>query len=204
MTRRSLLASTALWAFDKRWTLIAHRGAPLPGVAENSSTAIQAAFARGYGMVEIDIRESRDGSIFVQHDKDFSRVFGVARQISEMDSPDICRLRSIEGGQAPLRLEEVCELVKGRGAIWIDTKQTNAGPDFCRKVERALRHADLFATSIIGLHPEATPYFLGRATTAQSIHDLFGRKAAEVQPERRDPLHSSRRFESYFGRCLSA
>ena len=52
--------------------IIAHRGGVVgEEFAENSPAEIEAAVERGYWMVELDIRESRDGRLVVYHDEDF-------------------------------------------------------------------------------------------------------------------------------------
>ena len=76
---RSLLAGlgiglTSAPAFveaAQTYHLIAHRG----GVVEdkfpdNSAAALAAAVARGYWGIEIDIRETKDGVLVMQHDPD--------------------------------------------------------------------------------------------------------------------------------------
>jgi len=60
--------------------LIAHRGGIVDDrYAENSSAAVEAAIARGYWMLEVGVRESKDGKLVAQHDPDFNRFFRVTR-----------------------------------------------------------------------------------------------------------------------------
>jgi len=55
-------ASGASAAIDKNLRLIAHRGGVVDaGRPENSPGAVQAAIHQGYWMIEVDIRQSRDG-----------------------------------------------------------------------------------------------------------------------------------------------
>ena len=56
--------------------LIAHRGGVVDTTrVENNVDAIEEAIARNYFMLEVDIRESRDGQLVVHHDSTFSRFY---------------------------------------------------------------------------------------------------------------------------------
>src|SRR5688572_16882286 len=53
------------------YKLIAHRGGVVEDKnPENSPSAIEEAISRGYWMIEVDIRETKDGIAIAQHDPD--------------------------------------------------------------------------------------------------------------------------------------
>jgi glycerophosphoryl diester phosphodiesterase len=61
--------------------LFAHRGAP-GEQPENTLPAFRTALARGADVLELDVRMSADGHVFVSHDASGARVFGVDQALS--------------------------------------------------------------------------------------------------------------------------
>jgi glycerophosphoryl diester phosphodiesterase len=90
----------------RQYYLIAHRGGIVDTLhAENSPGSIQAAIDRGYWMLEVDIRRTKDGEPILQHDPDFKRFYEDARRVEDMTWAEVQRLRSKPGQQQshPLR-----------------------------------------------------------------------------------------------------
>ena len=56
--------------------IVAHRGA-WHQAPENSLAAIENAIAAGYDIVEVDIRQSADGGLFLLHDDTLERMAGI-------------------------------------------------------------------------------------------------------------------------------
>jgi glycerophosphoryl diester phosphodiesterase len=80
---------------------IAHRGDPI-GHRENTLEAFAAAVARGADMVEIDLRCTRDGQSVVLHDPTLERLWGVDRQVGEMDLVEVLAVGDgTNGGRIP-------------------------------------------------------------------------------------------------------
>jgi glycerophosphoryl diester phosphodiesterase len=63
---------------------IAHRGDPV-AARENTLPAFAAAVAQGADMVEIDLRRTRDGEIVVLHDPTLARMWGLERNVTDLD-----------------------------------------------------------------------------------------------------------------------
>jgi glycerophosphoryl diester phosphodiesterase len=63
---------------------IAHRGDPVTA-RENTLPAFVAAVRQGADMVELDLRRTADGAIVVLHDPTLSRLWGVERNVSDLD-----------------------------------------------------------------------------------------------------------------------
>ena len=60
---------------DNNLELIAHRGGVVNSKSpENSLKALNEAINRGYYMVEVDVRLTKDGVLITHHDKDFKRT----------------------------------------------------------------------------------------------------------------------------------
>jgi glycerophosphoryl diester phosphodiesterase len=112
--------------------VVAHRGA-WHDAPENSLAAIENAIAAGYDVVEIDIRQSVDGGLFLLHDDTLERMAGIDRIPEEMTLAEITRLtlRMRDGGpDQPMTehriptLDQVFETARGRIFIDLDIKDT--------------------------------------------------------------------------------
>jgi hypothetical protein len=110
--------------------IIVHRGlwrtAP-----ENSLRAIEQTIAKGYNIVEIDVRCSSDGEFFLQHDDTLERMTGLDRSIETMTSGELrgLKLRDRDGGpgnaftdQTLADLRDVFALIRDRIFVHIDVK----------------------------------------------------------------------------------
>src|SRR5690606_37511719 len=68
-----------------RYFLIAHRGGVVDSSnAENSLPALQHAIERGYWMVELDLRLTKDSVLIIQHDNHFRRYYHMDKPVSAM------------------------------------------------------------------------------------------------------------------------
>ncbi len=63
---------------------IAHRGDPI-AATENTLTAFMSAVRKGADMVELDLRRTRDGAIVVLHDPTLTRLWGLERNVTDLD-----------------------------------------------------------------------------------------------------------------------
>jgi glycerophosphoryl diester phosphodiesterase len=63
---------------------IAHRGDPI-SARENTLPAFALAVQKGADMVEIDLRRTRDGAIVVLHDPTLTRLWGLQRNVADLD-----------------------------------------------------------------------------------------------------------------------
>jgi glycerophosphoryl diester phosphodiesterase len=130
-SRRDFLAAlglTPLLAMQTRTAndavrLIAHRGGVVDDQhPENSPSSIEAAIERGYWMIEVDVRRSKDGQALLQHDANFGRFYGVPRRVDEMTWDEIAQLKATPGGNRPMTFEEVCARCAGRIRLMLDIK----------------------------------------------------------------------------------
>lgn len=108
---------------DDRLYLIAHRGGIVDEThPENSPASADAAIARGYWMLEVDIRRTRDGRAVVQHDATFERFYGEPRAVADMTWAEVERLRATPGGTRPMTFDELCARCAGRIRLMLDIK----------------------------------------------------------------------------------
>lgn len=117
--------------------VVAHRGI-WRNAPENSLTAIQRAIDAGYDVVEIDIRRSADGGLFLLHDDTLERMTGLDQRPEALASSDlsVLRLRDRDGGEGNAftlerlpSLAEVFELTRGRIFLHLDVKDREVIPN---------------------------------------------------------------------------
>ena len=63
---------------------IAHRGDPI-AARENTLPAFASAVQRGADMVEVDLRRTLDGAIVVLHDPTLNRLWGLERDVADLE-----------------------------------------------------------------------------------------------------------------------
>ena len=88
------------------WTpvWISHRGYKKNSV-ENTLQAFQEAVARGFSVLETDLRSSRDGHIVLAHDPTLERLCGDTREIATLSRNELQDI-SLDGGARLLFLDE--------------------------------------------------------------------------------------------------
>lgn len=91
---------------DSRPLAIAHRGIH-DAHRENTLPAVRAAMAAGADAVEIDVQLAGDGTVVVNHDESFGRLWGDPRPVAAMTWPEIAELG--EGDTRVARLEDLLE-----------------------------------------------------------------------------------------------
>lgn len=169
----SMLGSGALPVQIPGVKLIAHRGGIVDErYAENSKGSVEAAIARGYWMLEVDVRESKDGRLVVQHDPDFQRFFGDPRKVAGMNWADIARLRAQPGNTRPMEFHELAALCKGRVQLMVDTKEPEHSEAFFSAMEQALRRNDLLDSAMFIGTEQSRRRFHGKAIVGVTREQL--------------------------------
>ena len=139
-------------------TAIAHRGDPLRG-RENTLPAFTAAVALGAGMVELDLRRTRDDEIVVLHDQTLQRLWGVDASVGDLD---LAQVRDI--GDGDLRIPTLHEVLRAvRRPLMVDFTRREVVPGGLAAVRAAgALERSLFVTGNVealrllrGLSPEA-------------------------------------------------
>lgn len=122
---------------DRDCAIVAHRGA-WHGAPENSIPAIETAIENGYEIVEIDVRRSADGQLFLLHDDTLERMAGIARMPEEFTLAELgaITLRNADGGTGAAMtaytvpsLAQVFETTRGRIFIDLDLKDLSLFED---------------------------------------------------------------------------
>lgn len=103
-----------------RTFVVAHRARGF-GAPENSRAAMHLGLAAGVPAIEIDLRASRDGDIFVVHDGSLATADGRMARIETMPTRVVGQIRLPNGEPLP-RLDEVYAITRGRAVLVIDFK----------------------------------------------------------------------------------
>jgi glycerophosphoryl diester phosphodiesterase len=112
-----------------RTYVVAHRadGFGAPG---NSRAAVTRAVEAGVPIVEIDVRESRDGQLFVFHDGKLDGATTGKGRLDALPAAEIAQARLRNGETIP-RLDEVYAISRGRAVLSVDFK---VAPDTMARV----------------------------------------------------------------------
>ncbi len=178
------LGRRALSAQSGQLKLIAHRGGVVDErLPENSSGALHEAIRRGYWMVEVDIRASRDARLVVHHDANFERFYNDPRTVAETDWSQIRRLRSTPGGYRPLLFEEFAALCRGKMRLMMDTKDARLPAAMLNSMEASLRKNDLLDSALFIGSEQSRKRFRGLAPISANRQEL---RAAMARGEAKD------------------
>ena len=122
--RAALRVPRLQYAEPGRAVPVGHRGAPKI-FPENTMESIDRAMDLGAWMIEIDIRQTKDGVLAVFHDEDLKRLTGVDGTVQTKTWKELQKL-SVEGWFKIPRLEDV--LVRLRERLWlnVEVKQADA------------------------------------------------------------------------------
>ncbi|MGV8096095.1 MAG: glycerophosphodiester phosphodiesterase family protein [Mangrovibacterium sp.] len=147
----------------KGYKLIAHRGGIVEGkYNEFDPASIQTAIDQGYHMLEVDVQDTRDGVLILNHDQNFTRYYHDPRLIDEMTWEEVKKLRAEKGNDHPLSFEELAQMCSGKVKLMIDVKEKNPTPAFYKNLGEIMeKYGFLKGTYFIDNH--AREYFWGKA-----------------------------------------
>lgn len=106
--------------------LFSHRVALEPDWVENSISSLKRAAALGFKMHEIDVMESKDGALYVLHDRTLDRTTTGTGAIKELESTFLDKVR-LKGTEEPLpKLDDFLALAKAEGLYFMLDVKTAA------------------------------------------------------------------------------
>lgn len=156
----------------KGYKLIAHRG----GIVEDKyneydPASIQSAIDQGYYMLEVDVQETKDGVLVVNHDNTYSRFYNDPRQITDMTWVEIQKLRPANGKDyRPISFEELAKICTGKIQLMIDVKR-NPSSEFYLKLGDILRKYNLLSGAYF-IDYDARKYFWGEAKFMIRVNEI--------------------------------
>lgn len=127
----AVVAGVTLAVDDPDWQdptqIIAHRGGSWVA-PENTLAAFARGIADGADWLELDVQENADGTVVVEHDRDFMRIAGVPLEVWQATEGDLADLdigKSFApefAGQRVPTLREVLELAEGEVGVFVELK----------------------------------------------------------------------------------
>jgi len=158
---------------NHKYNLIAHRGGVVEGnIPENSFEALKEAVNRGYWMIEVDMRLTKDNFFITQHDNTFKRYFGVDRRVTDMTWDEIRKL-STQSGNKVQKLDDVLKFcAKNNINVMIDNKVRGNDTILFTKVVKMLDKHHLRKNALMIGTDESTEFFTGKIKLSCTIGQL--------------------------------
>lgn len=103
-----------------RLVVVAHRAKGV-GAPENSREAVRRCIEAGVPVVDIDLRRSRDGHLFVIHDGTLQRTTTLQGRIETVPSETLAQARLANGENLP-RFEQIYGIARGRAVLVLNFK----------------------------------------------------------------------------------
>ena len=131
--------------------IAAHRAGPAPGYPENAIETLQYALDNATNVMEIDVAESRDGVLFLMHDRTLGRTTTGSGSVADARWSEISTLKLVDNQGTvtsfnPPTLEDALKWAVANGAILeLDRKETTS----FRNIVEAVRDAGAEANVII-------------------------------------------------------
>ncbi|EKE71213.1 MULTISPECIES: glycerophosphodiester phosphodiesterase family protein [Roseobacteraceae] len=122
-----------------------HRGARL-SAPENTFPAFEAALAQGGDVLEFDVRQTRDGVLYVMHDETVDRTTNGTGPIADMTSKEVDALDAgawfdARFATTPVpRLDAFLDAFKSRAAFYIEVKWAD-----CDAIAQIIHRLDIAA-----------------------------------------------------------
>ena len=109
---------------------IAHRGLhdPSLGLIENSTGAVEAAIAAGYG-IEVDVQVTGDGEAMVHHDEALGRLTEGKERLDRLTAAALKDVAFRDSPERMMTLGDLCTLVAGRATMVIELKSRFDGDE---------------------------------------------------------------------------
>ena len=178
---------------NRRPLLIAHRGGVITEASpECSRSALRLAAARGYDMVELDIRRSRDGIPIVFHDPTLQKACGRSERVSELTAEALSSIAYHNSTDTILTLKQAITECHQQGlGIMLDLKAGRESPSFLTIIDSMIVS--------VGLE-NATISFSGTPEARQHLkHVRFTPTDSEMKQLRQGSIPSMMRQRFWFG-----
>lgn len=145
------------------YRLIAHRGGVVDSLtAENSLQALRKAVDKGYWMVEVDLRLTKDSILITHHDRDFTRYYGVDKALASMTWADVSYLRGDKDNRV-LLFEEVLRFCRDNSLqVMIDNKISGFDSLLFTQVYELVKQYGLEEQAMMIGTTASTPFFTGK------------------------------------------
>lgn len=163
--------------------LATHRGGPAAGFPENAIETLEHALENAAYIMEVDVAESRDGVLFLMHDRSLGRTTTGSGAVADTDWADIAALRLVDNdgkvtSHAAPTLEAALEWAVSNGAILeLDRKPTTS----FRNIIEAVRAAGAESHVIIITYTDEEALQVARLAPDLMMTAGIGDRAHEAQ-----------------------
>lgn len=124
-------------------TITAHRG-DCSSAPENTLAAFELAIENGADIIELDVRQTKDGEIVVMHDENLKRVCGVNKKVGKLTYEELMKYSPGKKYRGPNEelyreekiptLQEVIDFVGDRAKLNIELKPAKTDKNLSQKV----------------------------------------------------------------------
>jgi glycerophosphoryl diester phosphodiesterase len=153
----------------RRPILVAHRGGVVAANApENSLAAIQLAALHGYDMVELDVREAKDGTLVLFHGLWGGSLLadcGVRATVKDLTFAELAQIR-YRGSTEPIAaFADAVAMCASLGlGVMLDLKERDPSTAYCQRIRDMLHEEGLgSATVTISHHPRVAEHLADTA-----------------------------------------
>ncbi len=145
--------------------IIAHRGVVTETITENSLESLDAAIARGYTHIEVDLRPTKDGHAVCLHDRSLKRTTGIEKNL---DDVTLSELRELVGKEKVPSFAEFCEHAAGRIQLMPDIKDSPSAliDAFSASIDATMTKHGLFEQALFIGRPDIGRRFFGKGRLA--------------------------------------
>ena len=174
----ALLSGTMALQFDEIFPkvsdteIIAHRCGGNLGF-ENSTEALQMSIERGVYAAETDVQRTKDGCYIINHDSDFSRLYGDKRKPSQMTLEEVLALSTEYEGKTyhPETVEDILDAAKGKIHVYLELKVTSLDTKMCDDLYEIVKEKDMLdEVAFICLNYDEVAYMEEQHPDAETIY----------------------------------
>ena len=134
-------------------TITAHRG-DCSAAPENTLAAFELAIENGADIIELDVRQTKDGEIVVMHDESLKRVCGVNKKVGKLTYEELMKYSPGKKYRGPNEemyreekiptLQEVIDLVGDRAKLNIELKPAKTDKNLSQRVAEIIGENDYY------------------------------------------------------------
>ena len=139
-------------------TITAHRG-DSKSAPENTLAAFEKAIENGADVIELDVRQTKDGEIVVMHDENLRRTCGVDKKVGKLTYAEIQKISAgakfkgknkelYENEKIPT-LQEAIELIGDRAEVNIELKPAKTDKNLERRVAEIVSEYDYYNNCVV-------------------------------------------------------
>ena len=139
-------------------TITAHRGDCI-NAPENTLSAFDKAIEKGADVVELDVRQTKDGEVVVMHDESLRRTCGVKKKVGKLTYEQILKYSPAKKFKGKNKeefvdekiptLRQVFELVGDRAQLNIEIKPAKTDTDLEQKVVELIQEYDYYDNCVV-------------------------------------------------------